>query len=84
MATKLTEKIKNPIFKALPFLTDFPSKRFWVDYDQEADVLYISFRRPQKATDSEMDDEGVLWRYQNDELVGVTILDVSTRSSLNG
>ena len=26
-------------------------ERFSVDYDKEADVLYISFRRPQKATD---------------------------------
>jgi len=69
-----------PIFEALPYLIRFPSQRFWVDYDEEADVLYISFRRPQKATDSEMTDEGVLLRYREDELVGITILDVSVRS----
>ena len=27
---------------------------FWADYDEEADVLYISFERPQKATDGQM------------------------------
>lgn len=27
----------------------------WIDYDEEADVLYISFRRPQKATDTKKD-----------------------------
>ncbi|MFH0812679.1 MAG: DUF2283 domain-containing protein [Pseudomonadota bacterium] len=31
----------------------------WVDYDKEADVLYISCKRPQRATDSEMLDNGV-------------------------
>jgi len=69
-----------PIFGAVPYLIRFPSQRFWVDYDEEADVLYISFRRPQKATDSEMTDEGILLRYREDELVGITILDVSARS----
>ena len=69
-----------PIFHALPYLIRFPSQRFWVDYDEEADVLYISFRHPQRATDSEMTDEGVLLRYRADELVGITILDVSARS----
>jgi len=68
-----------PILHALPYLIRFPSRRFWVDYDEEADVLYISFHRPQKATDSEMSDEGVLLRYRGKELVGVTVLDVSAR-----
>jgi uncharacterized protein YuzE len=44
-----------------------------------ADVLYISFRRPQKATDTEMTDEGILLRYRDSELVGITILDASAR-----
>jgi hypothetical protein len=55
-------------------LIRFPSQRFWVDYDEEADVLYISFRRPQKATDSEMTDEGILLRCRGDEPVRITIL----------
>ncbi len=63
----------------MPYLTQFPSKRFWVDYDEEADVLYISFKRPQKATDRKMCNDGVLLRYRGKQLVGVTILDVSTR-----
>ncbi len=48
-----------------------------IDYDKEADVLYISFKRPQRATDSEMLDNGVLLRYKDDELVGLTILEAS-------
>ena len=68
-----------PIVHAAPYLIHFPSRRFWVDYDEQADVLYISFRRPQKATDTKMTAEGILLRYREDELVGMTILDVSAR-----
>jgi len=72
--------IPGSVLKAVPMLIDFPAERFWVNYDHEADVLYISFQRPQKATDSEMTDDGYLLRYRNDKLVGITILDASTRS----
>jgi uncharacterized protein YuzE len=56
------------------------TKKLWLDYDEEADVLYISFQRPQQATDSEMLDNGILLRYRKEKLVGVTVLDASTRN----
>jgi len=68
------------VMHATPYLLKFPRKKMWIDYDQEADVLYINFKRPQKATDSEMTKDGILLRYKDDELVGMTILDASTRS----
>ena len=34
--------------------------KLWIDYDEEADVLYLSFQRPQKAAECEMLDDGVL------------------------
>ncbi|MDX1522369.1 MAG: DUF2283 domain-containing protein [Anaerolineae bacterium] len=80
MAKTITPEIANSVFRAVPLLIDFPATRFWVDYDQEADVLYISFQRPQKATDTEMSDEGILTRYRGEKLVGITVLDASTRS----
>jgi len=40
-------------------------------------VLYINFERPQKATDTEITDEGILLRYIEDKLVGITILNAS-------
>ncbi|HEX9734044.1 MAG TPA: DUF2283 domain-containing protein, partial [Thermoanaerobaculia bacterium] len=55
-------------------------RRFWVDYDEEADVLYISFERPQKASDTEMTDDGLLLRYRGETLVGVTVLEASARA----
>jgi len=75
----INPKMLTEIFQATPYLLHFPYGRTWIDYDKEADVLYISFKRPQKATDSEMSDNGVLFRYKDDELVGVTILDASKR-----
>lgn len=74
--------IPDSVLQAVPMLVDFPQRRFWVDYDQEADVLYISFRRPQNADDSIMTDEGILLRYRQEELVGVTVLDASTRREI--
>jgi uncharacterized protein YuzE len=55
-----------------------PAKKLWLDYDDEADVLYVSLTRPQKATETvDLEEEGVLLRYRNDELVGITVLDAS-------
>ena len=71
--------IPESVLQAIPMLVDFPQRRFWVDYDEEADVLYISFRRPQNADDSVMTDEGILMRYRQDELVGLTVLDAAAR-----
>jgi uncharacterized protein YuzE len=72
--------IVDMVISATPFLLHAPTQQFWAEYDQEADVLYVSFQKPQNATDSEMTDEGILLRYRDDKLVGVTILDASTRS----
>lgn len=72
--------IPESVLQAIPMLVDFPQQRFWVDYDREADVLYISFRRPQTADDSIMTEEGILLRYRQEELVGLTVLDASERS----
>ncbi len=47
---------------------------------KEADVLYVSFERPQGATDSELTEDGVLMRYRGDQLVGATILNAQRRT----
>jgi uncharacterized protein YuzE len=75
----LTNSFLSEVFEATPHLLKFPKKRVWIDYDKEADVLYLSFEKPQKATDSEMRDDGVLLRYKRDKLVGITILEASKR-----
>ena len=62
----------------------FPSHKMWLDYDAEADVLYISLKRPQRATETvELEKEGMLLRYRDKEIVGITVLDASRRRGNN-
>jgi uncharacterized protein YuzE len=75
----MKEKVIREVFKATPHLLKFPVGRMWIDYDKKADVLYISFKRPQKATESEMLKSGILVRYRGNEIVGLTIFEASKR-----
>lgn len=56
-----------------------PAKHVCLDYDEEADVLYMSFRRPQRATQTEETDDGILIRRDGKKVVGLTILNASHR-----
>jgi len=51
-------------------------RRMWVDYDKGADVLYVSFEKPQNADDSVMDGKVIVHK-RNEEIVGLTILNAS-------
>lgn len=53
------------------------NKSLSFDYDEEADVLYISFQKPQQATDTEMINDDVLVRKRGKETVGITIMHAS-------
>ena len=76
----MAETLVEDVINAIPSILSFPISEFSVDYDQEADVLYISSQRPQKATDTEVIGNGILMRYRNDELVGVTVMEASRRA----
>lgn len=65
--------------KLLPLVRQTPQGSLWSSYDTEADVLYISFKKPSHATDSELTDDDVIIRYENDEIIGFTILHASQR-----
>ena len=54
-------------------------EQIWTDYDSEADVLYIVFRKPQQANDSVMEADGNIYHYRDSELVGVTIPNASIK-----
>jgi uncharacterized protein YuzE len=86
MAKSLAAKAVEEISGALPHLIRLPQGKAWIDYDHEADVLYVSLKRPQKATDTKfLSDKGILLRYRGKELVGLTVLDASKpRSKRNG
>jgi uncharacterized protein YuzE len=65
--------------KLVPTLREAPSHLLWSSYDTEADTLYINFKKPSAATDSELTDDDVIVRYQDGEIVGLTILHASKR-----
>ena len=54
-------------------------KNMWVDYDKDVDVLYLSFRKPQRAKKTVETDDDVLIRTDGDQIVGITILNASNR-----
>ena len=56
-----------------------PARQVWTDYDPDVDVLYISFRKPQQANDSIMEEDGNIYHYRDTELVGITVLNASKR-----
>lgn len=65
----------------LPAVKRTPDAALWLTYDQEADVLYVNFKKPSVATDSELTDDDVIIRYQDDEIIGFTVLHASQRQS---
>jgi len=69
------------ILKLTPQLLSVPFKRIWCSYDEEADVLYLSFKKPSHADDSELTDDDVIIRYEKGEVVGVTVLHASKRKA---
>ena len=83
MATTLTPSTLNFVAKCTAMALDMlrlPSRHVWVDYDQNADVLYMSFRKPQNATRTIELDEDILIRKDGRTIVGLTILNASTKS----
>jgi uncharacterized protein YuzE len=66
----------------IPHFIKLAEKKMWLDYDKEADVLYINFKKPQRATDSKMLENKVLLRYRDAELVGITIIWKHQRDNL--
>lgn len=60
-------------------LVRLPVKHIWVDYDEEADVLYLSFRKPQRAKKTIETDDDVLIRTDDNQIVGITIMNASNR-----
>ena len=65
--------------KLLPTLKKSREGLVWLNYDAEADTLYVNYKKPSHATDSELTDDDVIVRYEGKEVVGFTILHASQR-----
>lgn len=51
-----------------------------LDYDEEVDVLYMSFGKPREAKDSVEVEDGVIYRISDNEIIGITITDFKMRT----
>lgn len=65
--------------KLIPAVNRAPQHAVWLTYDEEADTLYVNFKKPSYATDSELTDEDVIVRYESDRVIGFTVLHASKR-----
>lgn len=63
------------ILKIVPHVIKLAQKKMWIDYDEEADVLYINFVYPPKAIEHEEDENGIIKNYdEKGNIVGLTII----------
>ena len=66
--------------KLIPAVNRAPQHAVWLTYDTEADTLYVNYKKPGHATDSEMTDDDVIVRYAGEEIIGFTVLHASKRA----
>lgn len=67
----------DQVLTFVPQVLQLHQKNIWLSYDEEADVLYVNFKKPNRADDSELLDNDVLIRYEGEEIVGMTIMNAS-------
>jgi uncharacterized protein YuzE len=65
--------------KLIPAVNRSPQHSVWLTYDAEADSLYVNFKKPSYATDSEMTDDDIIVRYEGEDVIGFTVLHASKR-----
>lgn len=58
-------------------LARYGKSKLWIDYDEEADVLYLNFQKPQKADSAYQGRDGIIRRTRGSKIIGLTILNAS-------
>ena len=76
MAAVNLDRVLNFVPQAL----QLHQKNIWLSYDEEADVLYLNFKKPSHMDDSELLDNDVIVRYKGKEVVGMTIMNASKKA----
>ena len=58
-------------------LASLGDSKLWIDYDKDADVLYVNFGNPEKADDAYQGKDGIIRRRKNNKIIGLTVLNAS-------
>ena len=82
--TQLADLNLPSIIDLAPQLAGIPFRTIWSSYDAEADVLYLSFKKPSHADDIKLTDDDIQIRYENGEVIGVNVLHASQRRTVAG
>ena len=69
----------NRVLTFVPQVLQFQQENIWLSYDKDADVLYVNFKKPSHADDSELLDNDVIVRYEQDEVIGLTVMNASKK-----
>jgi len=77
-ARRTADFVSNCVALATRILK-LPVQHVWVDYDKDADVLYMSFRKPQRATETIELSDDILVRKDGKNIVGLTILNARSK-----
>ena len=72
-----TEQLVSRCSAMVRDVLQLPARNVWIDYDEQADVLYMSFRKPQRATKTVEVSKDILVRKDGRSIVGVTIMNAS-------
>jgi uncharacterized protein YuzE len=75
MEEKIIHKIQNSLSGLFPLMEKQKKRHLVIEYDQEADVLYLSFDLPQKADETEFFSDDILIRKKSNKVVGLTLLN---------
>jgi len=74
----MEETVINEMSKLVPYF--LKHKNIWANYDEDADILYLHFKKPNHADHSEMTEDEIIVRYENGEIIGLSVLNASKRS----
>ena len=79
VAPKMSSGLIDSCMTMASDMLKLPMQHIWLDYDKEADVLYMSFRKPQRATKTVEMDNDILVRKDGNSVVGLTVLNASMK-----
>jgi uncharacterized protein YuzE len=69
---------KEKLLEAAHQRVGLPPGELLLDYQDDVDTLYISLKEKTQPTRSESDiDNGVVFDYEGEELVGIEIMDIT-------
>jgi uncharacterized protein YuzE len=74
METIVMKEIQNVLPYFLKHVT------VWSNYDMEADTLYLHFKKPNHTDRTEITEDEIIVRYEDDEIIGLTILNAGKRN----